>query len=96
MRTNDLKTVKVLTEEALIQKVRILRGELAEIILDKNMGKLKDVKAISKKKKDLAQVLTTLRQKQMLRGLEASIKGQEIRKEDEKIANNRKKDKEEN
>lgn len=88
MRTNDFKEVKVLDEKSLIAKAKVIRGELAELIMDKNMGKLKDVKVISKKKKDLAQVLTTLRQKQLLRSLEPNIESEvkeEVKSQNSKV-----------
>lgn len=66
MRKNDLLEIKALDQKALLGRVKKLRGELSDLIIDKNMNKLSDFKVISKRRKDLAQVLTTLRQKQIL------------------------------
>ena len=52
-------------------KIKTLKEELANLLMDKNMKKLKDLKAISKKKKELARVLTAVRQKELLVQLEA-------------------------
>lgn len=73
MKRNDLLKIKKLDQKALIDKVRSLQGEIADLIVDKNMSKLKDVKAGYKKRKDLAQVLTVLRQKQLLKELESRV-----------------------
>lgn len=61
---------KGLDVKELKQKVSALRKEIAELVLDKNMKKLKDIKMISKKKKELAQVLTLMKQKEILAQLE--------------------------
>lgn len=66
MKRNDFIEMKSLDEKALTQKAKSLKGEIAELVLDKNMNKLKDLKVIFKKRKDRAQILTILRQKQIL------------------------------
>lgn len=58
--------MKTLDIEALSAHAVLLRKEMADLVLDKNMNKLKDRKAVAKKRKDLAQTLTVLRQKQLL------------------------------
>lgn len=76
MKRNDFLEIKHLDEKTLLGKVVALRGEIDELVLDKNMSKLKDFKAISKKKKDIAQILTVVKQKQLLAVLEAKDQGQ--------------------
>ena len=71
MKRNDFLEIKNLDEKALIVKVNGLKDRIAELVLDKNMNKLKDLKVIFKKRRDLAQILTVLRQKQILGGLTA-------------------------
>lgn len=71
MRRNDFLEIKNLSLGALVKKAQSLRSEIADLVMDKNMNKLKDVKSIAKKKKDLAQVLTVLRQKELVKDLEA-------------------------
>jgi ribosomal protein L29 len=66
MKKRDLTDTKALDIKALKNKASSLRGEVADLRLDKKMNSLKDVKSISKKRKDLAQVLTILRQKELL------------------------------
>lgn len=71
MKRQDLVQIKGLDLKELRIKVRTLREEIAGLILDKNMKKLKDLKMVSKKKRDLAQVLTVIRQKELLEQLES-------------------------
>lgn len=71
MKRNELVQIKDLDIKELIEKVKSFRKDLADLVLDKNSSKLKDVKVISKKRKDLAQILTVIRQKQLLVELES-------------------------
>lgn len=64
MKRNELVQIKSLDIKELIEKVKSFRKDLADL----------DVKAISKKRKDLAQVLTVMRQKQLLAELEGKSK----------------------
>ncbi len=70
MKKNEFIQIKGLDLKELKTKVSSLRDEIANLVLDKNMKKLKDKKTILKKKKDLAQVLTVIRQKELLLELE--------------------------
>lgn len=72
MKKNDFAEIKVLDMKALEKKAEDLREELAKLMLDKNMNNLKDLKAISKKKKDLAQIATVMRQKELLEMLQST------------------------
>lgn len=73
MKKNDFVQLKSLDIKELLGKVKTLEQALADLVLDKNMKKLKDLKSISKKKKDLAQILTVLRQKELLGKLESKV-----------------------
>lgn len=73
MKRNELTQIKLLDLKELRDKTKVIRQELANLLLDKNMKKLKNLKAISKKRKDAAQVLTVLRQKELLKRLETEI-----------------------
>lgn len=75
MKKNDLMQIKNLNIKELQSKVRTLKTEIANAVLDKNMKKLKDVKVISKKRKDLARSLTVIRQKELLEKLSAASGG---------------------
>ena len=83
MKKNDLVQIKGLDLKDLRQKAKFLKDEIAGLILDKNMKKLKNVKIISKKRKDTAQILTVLRQKELLAKLEPEIKA-EVKKGESK------------
>lgn len=70
MKRNDLTQIKGLDLKELLVKAKSVREEIANLLLDKNMKKLKDIKMISKKRKDLAQILTIMRQKELIMLLE--------------------------
>lgn len=74
MKKNELVQIKGLNIKELKDKVKSQREAVANLTLDKNRSKLKDTKAVFKKRKDLAQVLTVLRQKEMLEQLESKQK----------------------
>lgn len=81
MKKNDFIQLKTKTLPELLEKVREKRAEADNLVLDKGMNKLKDLKLIKKRKKDLAQILTVLRQKQLFESLEskAEKKGEKIK-----------------
>jgi len=66
MKRNQLTDTKALDIKGLKDQAKKLRSDVADLILDKNMNTLKDLKSIAKKRKDLSQVLTILRQKELL------------------------------
>ncbi len=51
--------------------LKAIKDEIANLIMDKNMKKLKDLKMISKKRKESARALTIARQKELLSKLES-------------------------
>lgn len=71
MKRNDLAEIKKINVSEIINKVKKLKNELSDLQIDKNMNKLKNVKDIKNKRRDLAQMLTVLQQKQLLAKLEA-------------------------
>lgn len=81
MKKKDFIQIKGLGNNELILKVNSLKKELADLVMDKKMKKLKDLRIIFKKRKDLAQVLTVLRQKELLAELELSKKSIESKEE---------------
>lgn len=74
MKKNELTQIKGLDIKELREKSKLLKKEITDLVMDKNMKKLKDVKVISKKRKDLAKVLTVLKQKEILSQLESNKK----------------------
>lgn len=70
MKKNEFSQVKGLSIKELIDKTKQIKKEIADLTLDKNMNKLKNLKTISKKRKDLARVLTVIKQKALLEKLE--------------------------
>ncbi len=80
MKKNEFIQIKGLGLKELKVKGKTLTDEIANLVLDKNMKKLKDLKIISKKKKERAQILTVIRQKELLVQLEAESKEKEVKK----------------
>ena len=70
MKKNEFAQIKNLDVKELKDKAKSLKGEIGKLTMEKNMKKFKDLKMISKKRKDLAQILTVVRQKQLLEELE--------------------------
>lgn len=66
MKRNDLAEIKKLKTEQLQEKTAKIKEEISTLVLDKSMNKLSNIKQIKNKRKDLAQILTILRQKQLL------------------------------
>ncbi|EKD85508.1 MAG: hypothetical protein ACD_38C00010G0005 [uncultured bacterium] len=73
MKKNDFVQIKGMDLKELAGKDKDLKKEIADLTLDKNMKKLKDLKIIAKKKKDRAQVLTVIKQKELLKQLESIV-----------------------
>lgn len=74
MKKNEFAQIKGLDLLQLRSKASAVKREIADLVLDKNMNKLKDLKMICKIRKDLAQVLTVIRQKQLLGELESKVR----------------------
>ncbi len=73
MKKNEFVVIKGLDIKELKTKLKTLKKEIADLSMDKNMKKLKDLKTIDKKRKEIAQVLTVLNQKQTLAKLEPKV-----------------------
>lgn len=73
MKKNELGQIKELDIKALRIKAKALKEEIAGLTMDKNMQKLKDLKMLSKKKKEMAQILTVIKQKELLQELESKV-----------------------
>ena len=74
MKKNDLAEIKKMDIKALREKAKKVRAEIVGLVIDKSMNKLPNLKLISLKKKDLAQTLTVMRQKQLIQELEGGEK----------------------
>jgi ribosomal protein L29 len=70
MKKNDLAELKNLDAKALFERVKKARTEMADLVMDKNMSTLKNLKQMRNKRKDLAQILTIHRQKEIIAQLE--------------------------
>lgn len=70
MKKSELNVLKGLSVKELFARVKALKQEIAADTFDLNMKKLKDIKSVFKKRKDLARLLTIVKQKQLLKELE--------------------------
>lgn len=69
MKKNALTDIKKSELKDLMKMAVTVRKEIALLELDKVAGKITDFKSIAKKRADLAQLLTVLRQKELLEQL---------------------------
>lgn len=69
MKKGELTQIKGLSINELNRKAKSLKLEIDNLVMDKNMKKLKSLKMIGKKRKDLAKVLTVIRQKELVEAL---------------------------
>ena len=77
MKTQEFKQVKTLGVDELKVKLVKAQEDLAQLVLDKNMKKLKDLKSLSKKKKEIAQFLTIIKQQELIKDLESRVESPE-------------------
>ena len=70
MKRNDLMDIKKTDPKALKEKIKSLRSEIGDLVIDLNMGNVKNFKSLKSKRRDLAQILTILRQKEIIGNLE--------------------------
>jgi ribosomal protein L29 len=73
MKKNQLNEFKSYDTKALKEAVKKAKMEVADLVLDKNMSKLSDLKVISKKRRDIAQMSTILNQKILIEKLEGKV-----------------------
>lgn len=66
----DIANIKNMDLKSIFATAKQMRLEIADLMIDKNMNKLKDLKSIDKKRKDLARTLTIFNQKKVLEKLE--------------------------
>ncbi len=68
MKKTASKDLEQKNAQELTSLLKTDREELAQLTLDKNTGKLKNLRSIFHKKKAIARILTTIRQKELLNG----------------------------
>lgn len=70
MKKNDLIEIKKIDIKSLKDKIKKARSEVSDLYMDKNTGKLTNLRVLKNKRRDLAQLLTVLNQKVALQKLE--------------------------
>lgn len=100
MKRTELKEIKGLDIKELISRIGNAKKELTGLVIEKNgqasAKGAKDVKLASKKRRDIAQMWTILRQKQLLEEIVSSVKSQEsneVKTQNSKVKNASKKSK---
>lgn len=66
----DMTNIKNMDTKSIFATAKQMRLDIADLMVDKNMNKLKDLKSIEKARKNLARTLTILNQKKALEKLE--------------------------
>ncbi len=72
MKNKDFAEFKKMESKDLTKKIAEARLELDKLIIQKNTGKLSDLKVISKKKREIARMATIVSQKMILARLESN------------------------
>ena len=72
MKKTELNEMRKMDTKDLNARVEKMRKELQDLLIDRNSGKVSDLKAVSKKRHDIAQVLTVARQKEILAAVEGA------------------------
>lgn len=66
MKKSGLAEIKKMDIKALKEKIKVAKSELVGIVLNKSINKEPNLKAAKAKRLDVAQMLTVLRQKELL------------------------------
>jgi ribosomal protein L29 len=65
MKRNDIKELFTKTDKELSELLKGERDDIAKISMELALQKIKNVTAVGKKKKTIAQILTILRQREL-------------------------------
>lgn len=72
MKRNDLAEIKKIDIKSVIERIKKAQKEIAGLVIDKNTGKLANLRTIKNRRRDIAQMMTVVKQKQLLEKLEGS------------------------
>lgn len=70
MKKADTIEIKKMEIKELVARLKKERSEMQSKVLEKSMGKLKNIKEINNKRKNIARILTALWQKEMIKNME--------------------------
>lgn len=65
MKNSEKKSLTEKDKKELKTMLKETKGDLAKVVLDKNTGKLKNLRLLFQKRKDIARILTVIRQKEL-------------------------------
>lgn len=74
MKKTEFVEIKKMDLKTLKEKVKLIRKEITDLVIDKNMNKMPNLKSIKSKRNELAKTLTVLQQKQLMEVLEKQTK----------------------
>jgi ribosomal protein L29 len=66
MKGNDIRSLHTKTQEELKTLASKLQGEVAKMIVSRTSNKDKNVHALKEKKKDIARILTILKEREVV------------------------------
>lgn len=70
MKKTEFAEIKKMDTKALSGKIKKIKEEISDLIIDKNMNKMTNLKSIKTKRNELAKTLTVLKQIQLMESLE--------------------------
>lgn len=73
MKKQALAEIKKMDIQGIKERIKYSDEEMQKLVLDKSINKLTDVKVLTRSRKDIAQISTILRQKELLNQLEERI-----------------------
>lgn len=73
MKKNDLAEIKKMDLSLIGEKLKKAQKEVVSLVIDKNTNKLTNLKTIKNKRREIAQMMTIVRQKQLLQQIEVRI-----------------------
>lgn len=73
MKKNDLAEIKKMDLPSIKERIKKAQREVAGLVIDKNTQKLNNLRSIKNKRRDLAQMMTVIKQKQLLEQMESNL-----------------------
>lgn len=78
MKKNDLVDYKKQDIKALVSSIAKTKTEILDLIMDQKTGKLTNLRLMKNKKRDVAQMKTILKQKELLKVIEQTMETEKV------------------